>query len=105
MTGVFDVLAVEERLANLVADLISPKLVPDIEIMPYRNKQILVARVYPSAVRPHYLVRLGPEAGVFVRVGSTNRRADAAQIGRAAPVFGPRFFRRATHPGTQLGSA
>jgi len=37
-------------------------------------------QVYPSAARPHYLVRLGPEAGVFVRVGSTTRRADPAQI-------------------------
>jgi hypothetical protein len=30
--------------------------------------------------RPHSLERLGPEAGVFVRLGSTNRRADPAQI-------------------------
>ena len=29
---------------------------------------------------PHYLEHLGPEAGVFVRLGSTNRRADMAQI-------------------------
>ena len=31
-------------------------------------------------MRPHYLGRLGREAGVFVRLGSTNRRADLAQI-------------------------
>jgi ATP-dependent DNA helicase RecG len=78
--GIRDVLAVEERLVNLVVDTIRPRLVPDIEIVPWRKTQILVVEVYPSAARPHYLVRLGPDEGVFVRVGSTNRRADAAQV-------------------------
>ena len=35
----------------------------------------------PSAARPHYLKREGPEAGVYVRVGSTNRRAEGEMIG------------------------
>ncbi|MGA3024154.1 MAG: helix-turn-helix domain-containing protein [Bryobacteraceae bacterium] len=78
--GLVDVLAVEERVANLVVDTIRPRIVPDIEIVPWRKTHVLVAQVYPSAARPHYLARLGPEEGVFVRVGSTNRRADAAQI-------------------------
>jgi hypothetical protein len=33
-----------------------------------------------SGVRPHYLVKAGSAAGTYVRVGSTNRRADAALI-------------------------
>ena len=32
--------------------------------------------VHPSPNRPHFLRREGPERGVYVRVGSTNRRAD-----------------------------
>ncbi|SPF50246.1 putative transcriptional regulator with HTH domain [Candidatus Sulfopaludibacter sp. SbA4] len=63
-----------------MSDSIRPRLVLDIEIMSWRKKQVLVAQVYPSGARPHYLARLGPEEGIFVRVGSTNRRADAAQI-------------------------
>jgi predicted HTH transcriptional regulator len=78
--GIPDVLAAEERLASLIADSIKPRLVPDIEVVPWRKTQVLVVQVYPSPARPHYLERLGPEAGVFVRLGSTNRRADAAQI-------------------------
>jgi ATP-dependent DNA helicase RecG len=35
--GVHDVLAEEERLANLIADSISPKLVPSMEVMPWRK--------------------------------------------------------------------
>jgi predicted HTH transcriptional regulator len=78
--GVRDVLGQEERLANLIADSISPKLIPSIEVLPWRKNQILLIEVYPSPGRPHYLTRLGSEAGVFVRVGSTNRRADQVLI-------------------------
>jgi ATP-dependent DNA helicase RecG len=78
--GLSDILAEEERLANLIADSISPKLVPSIEIMSWRKAQVLAVEVYPSANRPHSLNRLGPETGTFVRVGSTNRRADPALV-------------------------
>lgn len=78
--GVPNILAEEERLANLIADSISPRLVPSIEVMPWRKTQVLAVEVYPSASRPHYLNRLGPEEGAFVRVGSTNRRADHVLI-------------------------
>ena len=78
--GVPDVLTVEERLANLIADTIRPRLAADIEILPWRKTHVLIVQVYPSGARPHYLARLGPDEGVFIRVGSTNRRADAAQI-------------------------
>jgi predicted HTH transcriptional regulator len=78
--GVRDVLAEEERLANLIADSISPKLIPSIEVLPWRKTQVLAVEIYPSQSRPHCLNRLGPEEGIFVRVGSTNRRADAFLI-------------------------
>ncbi|MGA2252818.1 ATP-binding protein [Terracidiphilus sp.] len=78
--GIQNILAEEERLANLIADSISPRLVPSIEVMPWRKTQVLAVEIYPSANRPHYLNRLGAEEGVFVRVGSTNRRADQVLI-------------------------
>lgn len=78
--GVKDPLDVEERLANLLSDAIAPRLLPELEILPWRRTYVLVVRVYPSPVRPHYLKSAGPDAGVFVRVGSTNRRADREMI-------------------------
>jgi predicted HTH transcriptional regulator len=48
--------------------------------LPWRKTRVLVVQVHPSATRPHYLARHGPEAGAFVRVGSTTRLADVAQI-------------------------
>ncbi|HUB80059.1 MAG TPA: ATP-binding protein [Bryobacteraceae bacterium] len=78
--GVTAVLKAEEQLANLIADCIRPRLVPEIDIVPWRKVNVLTVHVYPSNTRPHYLERLGPESGVFIRVGSTNRRADSTQI-------------------------
>lgn len=66
----------EERLASLISDSISPRLVPDLEILSHRKAQILAVHVYPSSLRPHHLKREGEETGTYVRVGSTNRRAD-----------------------------
>ena len=75
--GVPEALDVEERLANIVSDAIAPRLLPEIEILPWRRTQVIAIQVHPSAARPHYLKREGAEAGTYVRVGSTNRRADA----------------------------
>jgi predicted HTH transcriptional regulator len=74
--GVAQPLDLEERLVNIISDSILPRLVPDVEILPWRRKHVLAVHVYPSASRPHYLKRDGLAGGVYVRVGSTNRRAD-----------------------------
>lgn len=78
--GVSDPLALEERVAKLISDRITPRLVPEIEILPWRRTQILALQVHPSPSRPHFITREGPTGGVYVRVGSTNRRADAELI-------------------------
>lgn len=78
--GVADPLREEERLANLIADQIDPRLVPTVEIVAWRKAQVIAVEVYPSQNRPHYLRHLGVEKGVFVRIGSTNRRADAPLV-------------------------
>lgn len=74
--GVSDPLALEERLASLISDNIAPRLVPEIDILPFRNTHVIAIQIYPSSNLPHHVKRLGPEQGVFVRVGSTNRKAD-----------------------------
>ena len=77
--GVADPLAEEERLANMIMDAVTPRIVPEIEILPWRNTHVLAVEVFPSSRRPHHITAEGP-AGVYVRVGSTNRRADEQLI-------------------------
>lgn len=78
--GITDPLALEERLTSLISDSITPRLLPDLEILPYRKTFVLAVQVFPSSARPHHLTKAGPQAGTYVRVGSTNRRADDALI-------------------------
>jgi predicted HTH transcriptional regulator len=80
VVGVSDPLEFEERVANLISDRVRPPLIPEVEILPWRRTHLLAIRIYPSSLRPHYLMDRGPEEGVFVRIGSTNRRADAPLI-------------------------
>ena len=85
--GIADPLSLEERLASMLSDGIAPHLVPDIEVLPWRSTNVLAVQVYPSPSRPHYLKAAGVETGVYVRVGSTNRRADdelVAELRRAS---------------------
>ena len=77
--GIVNPLALEEKAANLISDAVSPRLLPDIEILRYRNTHVLAVRVHPSPNRPHHLGD-EPTEGTYVRVGSTNRRADADLI-------------------------
>ncbi len=78
--GVEKPLAMEERLANLISDSILPRLIPDIEVLPWRRTHVLAVQVHPSPARPHYLANAGLEGGAYVRFGSTNHRADRELI-------------------------
>jgi predicted HTH transcriptional regulator len=78
--GVAEPPDLEGRLAELIGDQVTPRLVPEIEILPWRRTHALAVRVHPIPSRPHYRKREGPEGGVYVRVGPTNRRADRELI-------------------------
>ena len=76
----------EEQLANVVADGIAPALLPDIDAVSVDGVSLLVVRVarWPG---PFYVKSDGPSAGIYVRLGSTNRRAGpeiVAELERAA---------------------
>jgi len=78
--GVEKPLDVVETLANIVSDSIAPRLVPEIELLPFRGTQVVAVQVHLSPLRPHHVKAEGHESGTYVRVGSTNRRADTDLI-------------------------
>ncbi|MDR2626334.1 MAG: putative DNA binding domain-containing protein [Zoogloeaceae bacterium] len=79
VVGVADPILEENRLTNLVLNGIFPHLLPEIEIMTVAGKSLLIARVYPSTRRPHFVREEGPERGVFMRLGSSTLQADEYQ--------------------------
>lgn len=73
--GIGAPLDMEEQLANVITDGVLPRLVPELEILPWRRTHVIGVEVHPSSGRPHHVKSEGAEA-VYVRVGSTNRCAD-----------------------------
>ena len=74
--GVENPLDEEERLCSLIADLIRPRLVPNVEMATVDGKTLLVVEVFLSGVRhtiwkPKVLITLS-----MIRLGSSNREAD-----------------------------
>lgn len=80
VVGVAQPLDDEERLCNLIADSIAPRLVPQVELVTVQGQTLLVVDVFVSGSRPHWLKAEGPELGVYVRLGSSNRQADVALV-------------------------
>lgn len=79
MIGLQDPVEEEMRLANTIADSIEPLFSPDIHVVSWRNKEFLLIQV-PHSVGPYYLKAKGLKQGTYIRLGSTNRLADAAIV-------------------------
>ena len=64
----------------IIYDSISP--IPNVffQTATFEDKVIFIIRILPGANKPYYLKKLGPEDGIFVRVGSTNRKADSQVV-------------------------
>ena len=75
IVGVADPLTEEERICNLIADAIAPRLLPNVELMSIGDATVLIVEVFPSSARPHYLAKQGLEGGAYLRLGSSNRQA------------------------------
>lgn len=89
VVGVQHPLDMERHVANLISDSIQPTMLAEIEILPWRQIHVLVIQVHPSPLRPHHVKSDGVSDGTYVRLGSTNRKADSAlivELGRRAEL-------------------
>lgn len=77
--GLANVLEEEERIANAIADSVSPLLIPSLQLHTWRDRDLLLISV-PHGFGPYYIKSKGIEEGTYVRFGSTNRLADATTI-------------------------
>ena len=77
--GLANILEEEERIANAIADSVSPLLIPSLQLHTWRDRDLLLISV-PHSFGPYYIKSKGVEEGTYVRFGSTNRLADAATI-------------------------
>jgi len=71
--GLPDALQAGESLASSISDSVSPLLPPEIEIVTVEGKSLLLIRVFHWH-GPFFLNSEGSENGVYIRLGSTNRK-------------------------------
>ncbi len=77
--GLANVLEEEERIANAIADSVSPLLIPSLQLHTWRDRDLLLVSV-PHGFGPYYIKSKGIEEGTYIRFGSTNRLADVTTI-------------------------
>ena len=80
IVGVEEPHKVSEALASKIHDAIEPRILPNIEVIPYRNTHLISIEIYPSALRPHFIRSKGKEKSTYIRIGSTTRLADQALL-------------------------
>ncbi len=103
LVGLSEVLSEEERLANAITDSIFPLLTPDLEVQSIRGKELLIIHVSHS-IGPYYLKSEGPELGVYVRFGSTNRLVDAEMLDSLRLLAKKVSYDELPHPQGRLDS-
>lgn len=86
VVGVSDPFELEERIANLLFGRVHPRIVPEIDILRWRERAVVAVTVHPGPSRPYRLCGTEGPKVVFVRVGSTNRQADDALVRDLARV-------------------
>lgn len=101
VVGLADPLKEEERLANAFADNIRPLFVPDIQIHSWRDRELIVISV-PHAVGPYHVLSEGPQGGVYIRLGSSNRKAGPEMIAEIQRLARNVFFDE--QPCTEISS-
>lgn len=74
--GLENILQEEEKIANAIADSVSPLLIPSLQFCSLRERDILIVTI-PYSPSLYHLKSKGEITGTFIRLGSTNRLADA----------------------------
>jgi ATP-dependent DNA helicase RecG len=78
IVGLKDPLADEMSIINKISTSVFPALMPTVDIQTYRKKSVILVHV-PYMVGP-FAVKKGNTSTVYMRLGSTNRAADAETI-------------------------
>ncbi|MDD5675539.1 MAG: putative DNA binding domain-containing protein, partial [Chitinivibrionales bacterium] len=69
-----------DEFASSVYDIVSPVLIPHIYEKSINESCVMIVKIWPGDCKPYYIKSLGIPAGVFIRIGSASRPANAQTI-------------------------
>ena len=70
----------EQRITHIIRDRIEPIIAPKFSIRNHGKNNILQVRIFPGNQTPYFLQNRGKEEGTYIRIGSSNQKADAPTI-------------------------
>ena len=91
ISGIENALADEEALVNSISDSIAPQIMPEIQFFSVEGKTLIAVNV-PHLPGPFYLKTEGSENGVYIRLGSSNRKAGAEILAEIKRLLQNRTF-------------
>ncbi len=75
-----ELVELEEQISNIIFTRCYPTILPDISFLTIEEKHLIKITVHRGSMPPYYLKDTGKSEGTYIRVGSTNRKADLAII-------------------------
>ncbi len=69
-----------ERLPNIIHDSISPMIMPEFYTYRLEDKGLIVIEVFSGNRTPYFIKSSGKDHGTYIRIGRTNKLADAELI-------------------------
>ncbi|CAG0982619.1 MAG: putative DNA binding domain-containing protein [Candidatus Methanoperedens sp.] len=75
-----DISDLEEKISNIVYTLVEPTPAFNTTVLNIEGKLLLKIEIYPGSLKPYHLKNKGEVEGTYIRLGSTNRKADIDTI-------------------------
>ena len=75
-----DIFELQDRVASLIYDLCYPNILPEFYTTNVDGKLLFIIEVYRGNLLPYYLKKEGRNHGTYVRIGSSNRKADVETV-------------------------
>ncbi len=75
-----DIFQMQEKLSSLTHDLCHPNIIPEIYTIQIEDKILFVIEIFRGNLMPYCLKSKGLKEGTYIRIGSSNRIADATMI-------------------------
>ncbi len=75
-----ELIKIEEKISNIISNRCYPAILPDITFLTEEDKHIIRVTVCRGSTPPYYSKEKGKLKGTYIRVGSSNRLADAEII-------------------------
>lgn len=71
-----ELLDIPDKISDIIYSLCYPTIIPDIFIENISGKNIVVIKIFPGSLTPHYIKTKGKLKGSYIRVGAENKKAD-----------------------------